>query len=52
MENVRKRDIRRHDKREAMYYDRAGSLYLGNRVKFVYGKKSCLCVSIKKLSLC
>ena len=26
MENVRERDIERHDKREAMYYDKAGSL--------------------------
>ena len=34
-----KRDIQRHDKREAMYDGKAGSLYLGNRVKFVYGKK-------------
>ena len=40
------RDIQRHDKRETMYYDKAGSLciYLRNRVKFVYWTKSCLSV--------
>ena len=45
-EYEKKRDIRCHDKHEAMYYDKAGSLslYLGNHVKFVYGKKSCFCV--------
>ena len=38
-----KRDIQRDDKREAMYYHKA-NLYFANHVKFVYGKKSCLCV--------
>ena len=41
-----KRDIQCHDKREAMYYHKAGSLSLSCKsyVKFVHGKKSCLCV--------
>ena len=56
-----KRDTQCHDKREAMYFHKAGSLsvscksckiwsfwqghflYYANHVKFVYGKKSCLC---------
>ena len=45
MENVRKRDIRRHDKREAMYYHKAGSLSVSC--------KSCkICLCEEKLSLC
>ena len=47
VENVRKRDILRHDEREAMYYDKAGSLCnlgimsnlsMGRKVVFVSGK--------------
>ena len=43
MENVRKRDIRRHDKREAMYYHKAGSLCILRIMK--------LCLWEEKLSL-
>ena len=42
-----KRDIRPHDKREAMYYDKAGSLFV------LYHSASCkICLWEEKLSLC
>ena len=44
MENVREKRHSAHNKREAMYYDKAGvALNIGNHLRFVYGKKSCLC---------
>ena len=39
-EECEERDIRRHDKREATYCHKAGSiLYLANHVKFCMGRK-------------
>ena len=44
MENVRKRDIRRHDKREVMYYHKADHSVSWESCK--------ICLWEEKLSLC